>query len=269
LVLVIWFFFFAIFYVAGSGIYGIVPCVTHFSVLNFFEQKQILFEIEERNCCKVFSDKNFRIFSSCRQPYDTTHNFINQTMDDRTQNIQLQYLDQLFPYFPELRVFTIGEIIPEDFDFPTDIFFNEIFLEYAIRDISAEFGYTIKLNVDNDYRSLQLTDKGREAKAAGGHFAYIKKLADEEQKEQERQHRADEISRYDLLQKKYFYKSRYLPHIFSTLALLGTVFSIFIAYKALHKSDQPLTPKTTDATQLKPRNDTLLKADTALKKASK
>jgi hypothetical protein len=174
--------------------------------------------------------------------------------------------DKAFPYFDDFGKFDILSTIPSDVNFnesndgllmPPIIIITDILTRYGYAEISQDKYFTY---------FAELTDKGREAKSAGGHFSHLKKLAEKEQKERERQHKADEISKYDLLHKKYFYKSRYAPHIFSGLALIGTAFSLFIAYKALHKADLPLIPLTTDTAEYNTENKILLQTDTTLKK---
>jgi predicted transcriptional regulator len=140
----------------------------------------------------------------------------------------LEKLDKVFPHLHESGKFNLVTCIPADI-----VFVSSSGLSYVVEDeisnLLTKNGYAI-INKDNypDYIA-ELTDKGREAKKSGGHFAYLKKVADKE-------HHEKESSKYDLLQKKFIYKARYTPYIFSTLALIGTVISLIIAYKALHKS---------------------------------
>jgi hypothetical protein len=177
-------------------------------------------------------------------------------MDINSEQQDLLKLDKIFPSLPDSDKFDIALVIPSGIKFQDGIL--SIPPESRVSDLLQKYGYaritTAKHSTYPIYFA-ELTDKGREAKKAGGHFPYLTNVANKERKERDRQRKADEISKYDLLQKKYFYKSRYVPHIFSTLALIGTAFSITIAFKALYKSES-ITPKTIDATQAMPKSVT-------------
>jgi len=81
---------------------------------------------------------------------------------------------------------------------------------------------------------------------------------------------SDEISRYDLLTKRFIYKARLIPYIFSTLSLIGVIISIIISVKALnYKKEQPATESAQPLTQQATNTTTLLPVDTALKTVPK
>lgn len=165
-------------------------------------------------------------------------------------------LDKVFPHLHEAGKFSLSICIPSDINF-SDTPGLSYPPQLKVSTLLSKYGYAIITNDTPFEYYAELTDKGRDAKAAGGHFAYLKKIADKE-------HNEKESSKYDLLQKKFIYKARYTPYIFSTLALIGTVVSLIISYKALNKA-QPLTPQTTGTTQQLTKPKSLPLVDTALK----
>ena len=165
----------------------------------------------------------------------------------------LEKLDKVFPHLHDAGKFGL------EFCIPPDIEFNDNGFSYPpvskISRLLTKYGYATVSDYP-DYLA-ELTPKGQDAKKAGGHFAYLKKVTDKENHEKE-------SSKYDLLQKKFIYKARYTPYFFSTVALIGTVISLIISYKALYK-DQPLPPQTTETTQQLTKPKSLPLIDTTLK----
>jgi len=163
-------------------------------------------------------------------------------------------LDKVFPHLHDAGKFNLSPCIPPGTEFREPNGLSHPPLS-KVSYLLTKYGYATVSDYP-DYLT-ELTPKGQDAKKAGGHFAYLKKVADKE-------HHEKESSKYDLLQKKFIYKARYTPYIFSTLALIGTVVSLIISYKALYK-DQPLTLPTTDTTQQLTKPKSLPLVDTTLK----
>ncbi len=67
---------------------------------------------------------------------------------------------------------------------------------------------------------VELTDKGRKAKLAGGHHQYFEIKEDE-------QHLTDKKDMYDLATSKWLYKTRYLPYILSAIAVIISLLAYF------------------------------------------
>lgn len=65
-----------------------------------------------------------------------------------------------------------------------------------------------------------LTDKGHEAKAAGGHFSYINRITDKIQVDQNRQQLNDEKLKYDVKNAKRIFKTYWWTFVISILAFL-------------------------------------------------
>lgn len=108
--------------------------------------------------------------------------------------------------------------------------------------------------ITNDITVARLTEKygwtfpGFEAQR---HLVQTKKAAD------------DERDKYDRLTKRFIYKARLVPYIFSTLSLLGTIASIIISIKALnYKKDQAMTPTAQPLTPTATNTSSLLPVDT-------
>ena len=169
-------------------------------------------------------------------------------------HLNLLKLDTVFPHLHDAGKFDLRLCIPSGIEFkePNGLGYPPISI---ISHLLTKYGYATVSDYP-DYLA-ELTPKGQEAKKAGGHFAYLNKVSDKE-------HQEKESSKIDLLQKQFIYKARYTPYIFSTLALIGTVISLNISYKALYKSVQPLTPLTTDTTTQN-QNEILLHRDTIWK----
>jgi len=169
-------------------------------------------------------------------------------------NLDLEKLDKVFPQLHDAGEFDLSFCIPKGLEFLDDRLSIPVVPQVAR--LLTKYGYaTVKIN--HPKYMAALTDRGRDAKATGGHFKYLKTIADKDYNEKEN-------SKYDLLQKKFIYKARYTPYIFSTLALVGTVVSICIAFKALHKSDSLFIPRKIDTRQHK-LNEILRRTDTSFK----
>src|SRR6266542_1408556 len=151
-------------------------------------------------------------------------------MNSNIEQIDLQKLDKIFPSLHDFGEFDISIVIPSHIKFDDGKLSLSIPAEIRVSELLKKYGYAKTATTKHPTYSaylVELTDKGREAKYVGGHFAYLKKLADKEQKEQQRQHRADEISKFDLLTKKFFYKVRLWPFIVSTCALVVSLLVYF------------------------------------------
>ena len=111
----------------------------------------------------------------------------------------------------------------------------------------------------------ELNDKGREAKSKGGHFSYLKYLDEKKEIDTKRQERKDNADSYDLLNKKWQYKTKLLPYIVSVLALTVSI----VSYFKPEKKPQDLQPMQQKIQLLQDRVqllDSLSRADTLLKK---
>jgi hypothetical protein len=95
------------------------------------------------------------------------------------------------------------------------------------------------IDTTNGNNFFILTDNGLQAKKAGGHNAHILKLEAKELADKKRQERKDKSEELDLLIKEWQVKTKYLPYIFSTIALIGTGVSIYISIKALNYKKDP------------------------------
>ena len=78
----------------------------------------------------------------------------------------------------------------------------------------------------------ELTDKGREAKKAGGHFLYLKKIEELENLKIERQRLNDEKLKFDVKNSKRIFKTYWWTFAISILAFLLAVCKII--YDVIH-----------------------------------
>lgn len=167
----------------------------------------------------------------------------------------LKQLDRIFPYLYDVGSFHLPGLIPAGLDIETGESFK-----YPAGSIAAtlltKYGYA---NITKEYTyNIELTDKGREAKRVGGHFAYESKIKQEEQEKKERQIIADKVTGYDFLTKKFIYRWRMLPYVISGLALIVSALAYFKPSK-----EQPATQPKTDTIQRPTKTIPLLKPDTS------
>lgn len=178
-------------------------------------------------------------------------------MDDGLEQNDLRKLDQCFPHFDEAGKFEISHKIPNYVEFNDRVI--SIPRVIIVSDLLKKYGYANTSTDSSLYGPVfcaELTQKGREAKAAGGHFAYLKKNSEKELLE-------GEISKYDFLQKKFIYKARYLPYIISLGALIVSLFAYFKPFNKKSEENSPET-KIHDTLQFDLKNKIIPKKDTAI-----
>lgn len=139
-------------------------------------------------------------------------------------NSDLEKLDKVFPYLHESGKFDLTYSIPHGVEFEESGFSYPVVSKVA--GLLTKYGYAIVEDEFPKY-SAELTSKGRDAKAAGGHFAYLKQKANKEQQEYDRQHRKDRIDQVDFLMKSWSYKFRYVLYIASFGGLVVSIFTYF------------------------------------------
>jgi predicted transcriptional regulator len=177
-------------------------------------------------------------------------------------NSDLNKLDKVFPYLNDIGKSNLSNCIPPEIEF------SEVGLscpngERIIADLLQKYGYAkAEYDKNNQKYSVELTDKGRDAKVAGGHFSYLKQLAEKEQK---RQNRKDRIDHVDFLMKSWSYKYRYLLYIAS---FGGLAVSIITCSKP-EKEPKDLAPMKQELQEVKSKMkelDSLFRMDRLLKK---
>ncbi len=96
------------------------------------------------------------------------------------------------------------------------------------------------IEIDKDLNlNVILSDKGREVKNAGGHLAYLDKIAAKELADKESQSRKETIEKTEVKHKTWTYKKRYLPFLFPALAFIISVIAVSISIKALKNNKVP------------------------------
>lgn len=156
------------------------------------------------------------------------------------ENLDLENLDKVFPNFHDSGKFDLSSCIPPEMQY-----YKENGFSYPVVSIIAglltKYGYaTVKEEFPIYY--TELTEKGRNAKAAGGHFDYLQQQANKIQQEAVRQDRRDRIDQVDYLMKLWSYKFRYLLYIASFGGLTVSIFTYFKPEKEV-EDIQPIKQK--------------------------
>jgi len=103
----------------------------------------------------------------------------------------------------------------------------------AVIKILEDLGYIEQTG--NSGQWFLLTEKGREVKNSGGHFAYINKLNEKAKADTERQHLNDEKLAYDVKNAKRIFKTYWWTFAISITALLISLFNL-IYYLFIRKN---------------------------------
>ncbi|MEP7145212.1 MAG: hypothetical protein ABI707_20165 [Ferruginibacter sp.] len=151
--------------------------------------------------------------------------------------------DRLFPHMPDRITFDLEDVIRNS-NFEEEEKNELIYTNQTVPVLSVllDFGYATESKDFNERGYCELTDMGRAVKKAGGHFAYQQIVGAGEIVEKKRQERKDKSDEFDLKIKNWTYKARYIPYIFSSLALIGTIISLSISIKTSNdKKAQPAT----------------------------
>lgn len=143
-----------------------------------------------------------------------------------------ELMDKLFPFFHDYEPLNIHSIITE-----SDLLDEEKNVAFHLRDkiddlLYNKFEYADKNGATKSGYYGYLSQKGRDAKAGGGHYKYLQKLIDEKELEKKK-------DLYDLNVKKWTYKSRYIPYIFSFLAILVSLL-VYLNNLSKNASDKEL-----------------------------
>ncbi len=179
----------------------------------------------------------------------------------------LKKLDKIFPNLNDVGKSNLSNCIPPEIEFYV------CGLSYPngggsrVAELLQKYGYAILIESDKNNQNyiVELTDKGREAKTAGGHFLYLKQIADKEQKEQERQNIKDMNEQRDLLMKSWSYKYRYLPYVLSFGSLAIAIFTYFKSDKE-PKDIAPMKQELQEVKSKMKELDSLFRVDNLLKK---
>ena len=182
----------------------------------------------------------------------------------------LKYVDKLLPLLPDFSHFNISSIV-----LTSGWTQQEIDEAYNLDSVIQTLLISRLKYVDGSAEAywIELNDIGRQVKNAGGHFAFLTCLADKAAVDKERQERKDKSDKLDLVMKEWQVRTKRLPYILSALALVGTIISILIAFKALNKKQdqKDLRPVQQQIQVLQDRVkllDSLHQSDTLLKKRS-
>lgn len=140
-------------------------------------------------------------------------------MDATRLNHAMKCIDELLPFFPEYGHFNLSEVILANSKGSKQILYDNAhdFIEQLLIDntcYAKEF---------NGRLWIELTDKGREAKRLGGHFAY-------QRKQDELKGLAEEKLKYEVRNVKRIYRTYWVTF---WMALLGFLLSLFLGFQKL------------------------------------
>lgn len=130
-------------------------------------------------------------------------------------------LDFIIKHCPSHKPFNLGELCR----------YYEIEMDSMkeIASISKMVRLTYNYAEETGVHTIQLNENGRDAQRFGGHILYQKKLTEEKTS-------AKEVIDLDIKSKRFLYKYRIVPYIFSGLAFATACISIYISMKALKNS---------------------------------
>ena len=136
-------------------------------------------------------------------------------------------IDRLLPYYPDFD---------DDFHYSTIHWSDEsnwtekdktsLYNNHErIKKILLKLGYA----AEDEYGGhFALTDKGRDAKKVGGHFAYIQQLSDKAAKEAERQKLNDEKLNFDVKNSKRIFKTYWWTFAFALVSFVYVLIQILL-----------------------------------------
>lgn len=127
-------------------------------------------------------------------------------------------VDRLLPFYPDFDEIHCAAINYFDESYWSEE--DKTALEQnagRIEKLLLKFGYA---EVDEVRGHFQLTDKGREAKKEGGHFAYLKQLSDKAAIEKERQMLSDEKLKLEIQNSRRIFKTYWWTFAFALVSFL-------------------------------------------------
>ncbi|RYX84806.1 hypothetical protein EON73_03120 [bacterium] len=139
--------------------------------------------------------------------------------------LALELMNKILIAAPPNTEFLITDLIPkiESTDYTSNIIQD---LHYKISDLLIKtFNYA-----DHPLGRyfIRLTDKGRLVKSQGGHFEHIKKIADKDKLEKERQELNDEKLRLDIRNSQRVYKTYWFTFTFALISFIYIVIQIVL-----------------------------------------
>lgn len=133
----------------------------------------------------------------------------------------LAIADKLLPLLPDYNVFHFSYYAKDNLGWDSkEVQKITIHAPYIKRLMIEQLKYVNEVTAGQWY---ELTAKGRNAKAAGGHYLYLKKIAEKELIENERQKLSDEKLKYDVKNAKRIFKTYWWTFSISILAFLLAV----------------------------------------------
>ena len=132
------------------------------------------------------------------------------------------FLDRLLPLYTDMEFSSASDVNLSTWTEQdrTYVYQSDLYL----RKLLLSFRYAI----EKDNGNLELTDIGRNAKKAGGHFAYLKQLSEKAAAESERLKLNDEKLRLDLKNSKRIFKSYWWTFAFALVSFIYVLIQIVL-----------------------------------------
>lgn len=146
-------------------------------------------------------------------------------------------IDKILPHLPDQGVFHFAYFAKDVLNWPAEEVSELVSVKPQLVHIALNHLQYIDEKTKGFY--YELNKIGREAKKAGGHFAYQEYLEKKKRIEDKRLRRKDSLDEIELKIKQWTYRAKYWPFIFSGLAFIGTIISITISFKALRQKQVP------------------------------
>lgn len=144
--------------------------------------------------------------------------------DEKFENAR-NIIDKILPYLPDIGVFHFARYAKDVLGWSSEEIRNIVNVNPQLVHLALnQFQY---INEKTKGHYYELNDKGREAKKAGGHTAYLELLESEKKIELNRQQLKDKSDKLDLRIKRWQVKTKYWPYIFSFVAVFISGVSYF------------------------------------------
>lgn len=134
-------------------------------------------------------------------------------------------IDKILPHLPDYGRFHLAYYARDVLKWSSEEIRELVSHRYQI--INLMLNHFQYINEITEGYYYELNNEGRAAKAAGGHFAYLKFIDEQKENENKRRERKDKSDEFDLLLKQWQVKTKLLPYAVSILALTVSIFSYF------------------------------------------
>ena len=142
---------------------------------------------------------------------------------DLTEILTIDLADKVLPFFNDHDMTNMYKPFLDIGITEDEIRLNQTKI-YETLNVLKNLQYIVSAGDSNNFKLL--TEIGRKVKSAGGHFAYLKNIADKEFAETERQKLSDEKLKYDVKNAKRIFKTYWWTF---GIAIAGFAISLVLA----------------------------------------